>query len=262
MGRALQVLSGYVTAPSTTITALTMGSGDSLTVRSFDKGNAWLLQAWQDNQTAGTLRIKSPRMHDDVQGIRLQAGAANPRPLMPTVATPLESQDTLGVGLSGSGTAGDIESASLLVMYEDLDGVNGRFIDYPTLLARASQMMGVENTLSLGTSGGYSGEEAINAEFDNMKANRDYALLGCVVSAECCTVGWRGSDTGNLRVACPGNATMRELTSNWFVWLSIRYQTALIPVFNASNKGGILIDGVQDENGTDTTVTSIFMELN
>jgi hypothetical protein len=35
----------------------------------------------------------------------------------------------------------------------------------------------------------------------------------------------------------------------------------LIPVFNSANKGGILIDAAQDENGTDVTVNSIFAEL-
>jgi hypothetical protein len=119
----------------------------------------------------------------------------------------------------------------------------------------------VENTLSLGTSGGYSGEEAINAEFDLGKANVDYALLGYTVSAECAMVGWRGADTGNFRVGGPGNEVYKNLTADWFVRLSHAYDLPTIPVFNWSNKSGVLVDGVQDENGTDTTVTSIFAEL-
>lgn len=262
MGRGVELLTGFVTAPSTTQTALTMASGNSLTIRNHDQGRAWLLQAWNDNQTAGVLRIFSPRMHDGVQGLRLQAGTANPRPLLPNIPTPLESQDTISVDLSGSATAGDIETACLLVMYEDLPGVNGRFIDVPTLRNRARQLMAVQNTtLSLGTAGGYSGEVAINASFDNLKANRDYALLGYHVSAECAAIRWRGSDLGNLGVGGPGNLANKDITSQWFVWLSEKFQTALIPVFNASNKGSFLIDGAQDENGTDVTVSSIFMEL-
>ena len=31
-----------------------------------------------------------------------------------------------------------------------------------------------------------------------------------------------------------------------------------MPIFNAANKNGILIDGAQDENGADPLVTSIF----
>lgn len=262
MGRAVELLSGFVTAPSTTQTALTMATGNSNVVRNFNQpARAFLLQAWNDNQTAGVLRALSPRMHDGVQGIRMQAGAANPRPLLPYVPTPLESQDTLTLDLSGSATAGDIESASFLVLYEDLPGVAGRFIDKPTLYARGRQMMAVQSTLALGTAGGYSGEVAINATFDNIKANKDYALLGYHVTVECCSVRWRGSDTGNLGVGGPGNLTNRDVTSQWFVLLAEKFGFPMIPVFNGSNKGSILIDGVQDENGADTVVSSILMEL-
>ena len=59
----------------------------------------------------------------------------------------------------------------------------------------------------------------------------------------------------------PGEETERELTSDWFVRLSRAYGIPLIPVFSAENKGGITVEGVQDENGADVTVTSIFAEL-
>ena len=121
--------------------------------------------------------------------------------------------------------------------------------------------MGNENTIATGTAGGWSGEEAINAEFDNFKAHTDYALMGYIVSAECLAVRWRGSDTGNLGVGGPGNIAPQFGTNNWFVDLSDRYGMPLIPVFNSANKSAILIDAAQDENGTDVTVTSIFAQL-
>ena len=121
--------------------------------------------------------------------------------------------------------------------------------------------MCVENTLALGTSGDYSGEEAINSEFDQLKANTDYALLGYNVSVICNAVRWRGSDLGNLGVGGPGNAVDKNMTTNWFVDLSKKTGIPLIPVFNSANKGAILVDGQQDEDGTDTVLTSIFAEL-
>jgi len=263
MGKALELLTGYVVAPGATFTPLTMAAGNSLTIRNAPVDTKiLLLQAWADNQAAGTLRIRSPRLHDNVQGIRLDVTAGDPVPLlahgMPQLLIP---QDELTVELTGSAVAGDIETACLLVYYDELPGIAARFIDVPTLKRRMRHVFTVENTISLGTAGGYSGEEAINSEFDEFKANTDYALLGYVVDTECACVRWRGSDTGNLGLGGPGNEVLRDLTAKWFVWLTQEYGIPLIPVFNSANKAAILIDGAQDENGADTTVTSIMAEL-
>lgn len=263
MGLAMEVVTGFATAPSTTFTAVTMGAGNTLTVRNAPFGSKiWLLQAWADNQVAGNLRIRSPKLHDNVQGIRLHVSVSDVKPLLPYgLRQPLIPQDTLIVELTGSGVAGDIESASFLVFYEDLPGTAGRFISEDQLRQAATGIVTVENTLALGTAGGYSGEEAINAEFDLLKANTDYAVLGYIASAECCTIGYRGADTGNLRVGGPGDELGRDVTSQWFLYLARRFGAPMIPVFNSANRAGFLIDGVQDENGTDVTVTTILAEL-
>jgi len=263
MGKALELITGYVIAPGTTLTAWTLASGNSVAIRSapLDR-KVYLLEMWADNQGAGTLRVRSPRLHDNVQGIRYGITVSDPVPLMPPgFPQPLIPQDALVVEHSGSAATGDIETGCLLIYYEDLPGVDARLISPADLKARIRHIMTVENTLSFGTAGGYSGEEAINTEFDLWKADVDYALLGYVVSAECACVRWRGADTGNLGVGGPGNEANRDLTSRWFAYLSEKTGIPLIPVFNAANKNGILIDGAQDENGTAVTVTSIFAEL-
>src|SRR5574341_703146 len=259
MGRAFEVITGFVTAPSTTFTALTMASGNTLTVRNAPLGSEIrMLQAWTDQQTAGNIRIRSPKLHDNVQGIRLFSVASEVYPLFPMGAYQrLIPQDTLVVEMTGSGTAGDIETMAMLIYYSDLPGSDARLITPEEAMRRMTNIVAVENTLSLGTAGGYSGEEAINAEFDLLKANTDYALIGYLVSAECAVVRWRGADTANLGVGGPGNETNKRVTSTFFMDLSHFYQLPLIPVFNSANKGAVLIDGAQDENGTDTTVTSI-----
>lgn len=263
MGKALEVISGRVTAPGATLTALTMNTGDTLVVRNAPiESIIRLLNAWTDNQVAGTFRIRSPRLHDNVEGIRLDASVSEVKPLLPRrIVQQLVPQDTLVAQLSGSGVAGDIESAALLLQYDNLPGVSARLIDVPTLLANTLHIMTIENTLALGVAGDYSGEEAITAEFDQLKANTDYALIGYLVDTECALVGWRGSDTGNLRVGGPGDELGRDYTASWFYDLAMAYQMPLIPVFNSANKDAILIDGVQDENGADVTVTSIFAQL-
>jgi hypothetical protein len=119
----------------------------------------------------------------------------------------------------------------------------------------------VNNTLALGTAGGYSGEEALNAETDLLKNNTDYALLGYLVDVQCAAVRIRGADTGNLGVGGPGDRLGRHYTSDWFVRLSMATGLPCIPVFNAANRAGILVDGVQNQGGADPTVTWIFAEL-
>jgi len=263
VGNALELITGFVTAPGTTFTAWTLAAGNSLVVRNAPlEKRILLLQAWADNQGAGTMRIRSAKLHDNVQGIRLDITVGDPVPLLPMYKPqPLYPQDELTVEHTGSAVTGDIETGCLLIWYEDLPGVDAKLINAAELKERLVHIMTVENTLSLGTAGGYSGEEAINAEFDLWKANTEYALLGYTVDTECACVRWRGADVGNLGVGGPGNELIRELTRKWFLWLSEETGLPLIPVFNSANKGAILIDGAQDENGADTTVTSIFAEL-
>ena len=263
MGMALEVLTGIATAPSTTATALTMAAGNSATVRNTGLNTrVELLQAWFDVQAAGFFRIRSPNLHDNVQGIRWNTIAASPMPLMPRgLPQKLIPQDSLVLEITGSATGGDIETACLLVWYEDLPGVSARFIDKEMLMRRVVNVVTVQNTLALGTAGGYSGEEAINAEFDQFKANTDYAILGMVSNITVATIRYRGSDTGNLGLGVPGLALQQEFTASWFIWLSESYQRPLIPVFNSANKDNLLIDGATDENGTDAIVTTVLAEL-
>lgn len=263
MGKALQMVTGFVTAPSTTLTAWTMASGDTLAVRSMAEGSqAHLLNVWCDNQAAGSIQIKSPLFHDDVTGIQANIVASEVYPLLPQfIGQRLYSQDTLSVKQSGSATAGDIESGSMLLYYDNVNGADAKLFMPGEIFPRIQHIMTAYNTLALGTSGGYSGEEKITDEINNWKANRDYALLGYVVSAECCSVGWRGNATANLRLGGPGNETQKEMTANWFVYLSQMTGKPCIPVFNTADNASILIDGVQDENGTDVLVTSYFALL-
>jgi len=149
----------------------------------------------------------------------------------------------------------------VLLFYEDVTGSDAHLIKYDELQSRGLNVVGVENTLALGTGGGYSGSEAINAEYDLLKSGVEYALVGYLTSAECTTLGWTSPDFANARVGGPGNETEKEMTANWFARLARDWNLPLIPVLNGSNKGNTTIDGVQDENGTDALVISLFVEL-
>lgn len=263
MGRALQVVSGFVTAPDAAGLAWTMASGDTLAIRNTPEGNPiHLVNLWADNQSAGFLNVRSALLHDNVVGIQAGALAATVLPLMPMgIGQILKPQDLLTVVQSGSAVAGDIECGSLLVYYNELPGADARLATYDQVRNRIESYMYVRNTLATGTAGGYSGEEAINAEVDQWKANRDYALLGYYNGVQCATIGWRGPDTSNLRVGGPGDAIHRDVTGNWFQMLSMSTGLPCIPIINAANKAATLIDCMQDENGADPIVTSVFALL-
>jgi hypothetical protein len=269
-GSALELLTFRVTAPSTTLTAVTMNTDNSNIIRDFTPPNgAYIMTLWGKHQTAGRIQVKSPNLHEATRGITVYDTVGNPDTLLPMIGmNPLQRNDQLSILMDGSGTGGDIELGALLVYYDQLPNISARLIDADELRARGGQEVAIENTLSLATSGDYTGSEAINAEYDILKPDRDYALLGGSVSALCLCIRYRGIDTGGLGVGFPGNPTLKFMTVNWFVWLSevIREKTGkpgkCIPVISGINKSQLFVDGVQDENGTDTTVETMFQELN
>jgi len=263
MGSALDTISGFVTAPGSTFTAWTTGLGDSLQIRNSNPAKRTLLmESWAYNQSAGTLRIRSPKLHDNVQGIRASVFPASTDFLLPLQLNQLlYPQDILIAEQTGSATGGQIESGSLLIYYEDLPGVAGRFIDYTGLTKRGVNLVNVELGLTPSAAGGYSGQLALNAQFDLLQANTDYAVVGYVVSARCTTVALRGPDTGNLRCSGPGEPGKRDQTSQWFVQLSQSTNIPLCPVINSANKGGTFTDCVQNQAATAVTVNWILVQL-
>jgi hypothetical protein len=263
-GAGLEIVSGFVTAPGATFTAWTVATGNSLQIRSASFGKPiWLVGAWAFNQVAGVMRIRSPRLHDFVQGIRMRISATNSDALYPDSALygwkqSLIPQDVLTVEHTGTAVGGQIETGSLLVYYEDLPGIAGRFIDNDLLEKAGVNIIGQEVSITTGVAGGYSGQVAINVTNDNFKANTDYALLGGMVDVRAGSIRIQGVDTGNLGVGYPAEPTQRHLTSNWFQRLSTSLRRPLIPVFNSANKTAILVDATGNQ-GAITTVATLFM---
>jgi hypothetical protein len=263
MGKAMEILSGSASAPGATLTALTMAAGDSLTVRNFVNGKARLLTAFPTGQTTlGAFQIRSPRMHDNVRGLQYPNPVApNFPPLWTPACQELVAQDQLNVLISGSAGAGDLMLASLLVMYDDLPGIEGNFITPDELKSKMVDLVTIQNTITTTTGPNYTGAVAINATNDLMKANTPYALLGYALTVACGCVTWRGSDTGNLRVGGFGQPTMLEDTRDWFIKLSQLSNLPCIPVFNSANKANTFVEAQQDENAAATVLYSFFAQL-
>lgn len=246
MGRALEIVGGFATNPGATFTTLTPSTGQSFVVRGTDTSKGtWLLSSWAFNASVGELRITSPRLHDQSQGIRNRVTAAFTAPLAPghtnaSFAQRLYAQDNITVQLTGGGA--EIDVAGLLIGYDDLAGVSGRFIDHPTLKKSGINLVTAEVTVTAVVTGNFGGGVAINSSFDTLIANTDYAIVGGMTDTRGNSVGITGVDLGNLRVGFPAEPTIRDETQNWFQQLSAAFNAPYIPVINSANKSATIID--------------------
>lgn len=261
MGLGAEIITGRVTNPGAVFTAVTPATGDNFTVRNYQfQAAAYVETLWGLEGTAGTVRVRSPRMHDNVQGLRANVTAGTPQPLLPyEVEQPLYPQDTLIVEMTGGAAETDV--VSLLNWYADVPGVDARLHTWDEIKPRIKNILTIETAHNTGaTLGDYGGGVAINSSFDLLKANTDYAILGYLTSVSVCSVGYRGPDTGNLRIGGPGS-NQRIESRDWFVELSRSSGRPFIPVINSANKAGTTIDLVHNAGAVAVTVDSIVAEL-
>jgi hypothetical protein len=238
---AIETVTGRVTNPGAAFAALTPNSGNTFTVRAHpQEGTAFLAEMWTQQATAGALRVKSPRMHDDVVGIRAITQAADIRRVLPEEARQtLYPTDELTVEMTGG--AAEVDSAALFIYYEQLGGINARLMSWEEISPRIEHLyMHPVAVAGPATSGDWSAGTRLDTTADEFKANRDYALLGYTLDAPVLSVAIAGSDTGNLKVGGPGPLLADE-TRAFFVDQSRRLGKPCIPIINAANRQGTLV---------------------
>jgi len=249
---------------------LAAASGDSLQLRFLDpNADIRLLELWGGNNANDCdFSIASPLLHDPNIGIRVAhsfdptlAGVdGNPQ----LYFSPYEWQkyrpsDTLTVQVNG--TAADDVTLTQLVYYEGPDVPVGKFIGYGELMARTRNLVGIfVNAVPHATTSTYGTSRALNADSAILKANTDYALIGCTVQVPCTTVTIRGPETGNFRVPMPGHWDQHQ-SGGFFLELSRRFNLPLMPVFNANNAGNISVEAATAGGGTTPHVVLKFAEL-
>jgi hypothetical protein len=262
-GPVLDTVGFSGTAIGATLAAGTVFTGDSFQIKNTRGGSpAYLIQAWSDHQVAGIVRVRSPKFHDNVDGLRWRALIGVLDPQIPLGAPQqLFSQDTLTGELSGSAVAGDIESVLMMIYYPDLDGSNARLQTWDYVRGKMRNLVGQRIAMTIGSTAGYNGARAINADTDLLKANTDYALLGATTDVETAAITIRGADTSNFRVAIPGETSLVHHTNYWFKRLAMATGFPLIPIINSANKGGTQVEVVGDENGGTANVTLWLAEL-
>lgn len=260
MPRGVEVVAGRALNPGATLTGVTINTGNSLTVRSFnDPASAWLDALWTQGATAGAIRIRSAKLHDFVQGIRFVNVAGVSRNLIPDeLAQRLFSQDTLTVEVSGGGAETDV--AAFLAYYEDAGGLDARVASWDQVLPRIVNILTNEVVVTApATAGDWSAGTAINATNDLLKANTDYAILGYQTLGAVAAVGIQGSDTSNLRTGGPGTTESIE-TRDWFLSMGKATGRPYIPIINSANKGATLVS-VCNATAAGTTVDLIMAQL-
>lgn len=266
MGAALELVSFLDVDAPAAFAAMTNNTGNSNVVRNASANSKiWMLTCW-GNATgqAINVRVRSPLMHDNQQGLRFHVQVDNlgvlqspeyPQQLYPQDALLVEDQSIVADG------AANVHMFSMLVYYEDLPGISANLVTPDYVKARYESKMATENTIATTATGDYGGEEAINAELDQFKANRWYALLGYTVSVDGGSVRYRGADVGNLGIGGPAESDDPFFTAFFFSWLSDKSGKPCIPSFNSANRAAVLIDATQDEAGADILVTSMFALL-
>ena len=254
----MQLVSAMGTAINTTLAALTAVTGDSLTVPTFpDTKKAWILQVWADVQVAGTARLRWPQGHDNVNGIRVDTIIGDTTPMLPWgFPVRIYPNTPISVELAGSAVAGDVEHVCMLQLYEELPGQLGQYISPADLKGKMEALVTVENTITTGTAGIWSGAEAISAEINQFRSDLNYAILGFKTDTECAGVGYRANAWANTRIGGPGIETEPWLVSDWFAYLSTTYGYACIPFFAGGDHATVQIEALIDENGADPTITT------
>jgi hypothetical protein len=221
-------------------TAVTPFAGQSLQVRNTELTNKITLNGvWAQGATAMNIRIRSPRMHDVVNGIRLRApGAVGPADLLPgDLATKLYPQDTPTVEING--TAAEVDLIFLTYIYDTLEGADGRFATWDQVKPRIVNLTSNDIAIAAGAAAAWSAGTAFSAGSWAPYPNTDYAVLGWESATLEGAIAIAGVDTGSLKVGGPGG-TDPEFTRDYFKRDAIDSGQPRIPIVNSANNGTIL----------------------
>lgn len=260
MPRALEVISGYVHSVSSTLTALTMATGDSATVRAFNPASsARLLGIGRQGATAGIVRVRSPLFHDNVKGIHFAVSETPSWALLPPeIAQPLHPQDNLI--LEGNGESSGYDTHTFLLEYDDLPGAAARLASEGDIVGNYKSTVTVEvATTSASTPASWT-DTVITTTDDLLHANTDYAVLGYTVDTAIAGVAIKGVDTSNLRVGATGKV-FGGLTDRFFLDLSRFTGRPCIPVFNSANKASTYVSTIDSGASTTSNITLVLAEL-
>jgi hypothetical protein len=236
---AIDTIASYQGTSGSTLAAGVWATGDSGTIRNFpDSAQARLLTVGYDDVTAAsTFRIRSPLLHDNVDGIQFDPGSAAPSELLsPQIVQPLQAQDTLTAEFTTAATTGKALGA-FGIFYSQLPGATARLYMRGDIQGNVRNIKPVRIAVGSGANTAGAWYDLVITTTENLlHANTDYAVLGAAFNQAVAVVGVKGTDTGNLRVCVPGG-TNNPYSPEAFVRLSEQSGLPTIPVINAANAG-------------------------
>lgn len=260
MGAILETLTGRATNPAA-LTALTMNTGDSLAIRAFGEAVVAKVEGlWTQQVTAGFLRLRSPRMHDNVQGIRLASPAGSPVNLMPNeLEQRVYQTDTLIAEIQGGGA--EVDAMAIQMYYDGVASGAARLATWDQVKPLIKNVSGAQiDVAGPVTSGDWSAGTNLTNFTDQFHADTYYAVLGYQTDAPVLAVAVKGPDTGNYKAGGPGAQNQIE-TRDWFIEQSRLHGTPHIPVIQAQNKGNTQVHVARITAAGTVNVTLILAEL-
>lgn len=266
MGAASHMVAASAATGTTAQTvAFAAVTGDTLAIRNFNlTDTAWLEQIIGHYADADdVLRVRSPMLHDDVQGIRLRPASTSPEQLLPRRNSQvILPQDTLTVELIVPTAHGSsvTDVAVLGFYYSNLPEVNSRLMNPGDIGGRVKTVHTLEVPVTVSGTAGVWASTALSSAVGILHANTDYAVLGYTVDVACAAVAVRGPDTNNLRVGGSGTINVWE-TKEFFVNSSLDTSRPHIPVFNSANAGATFVDVSSNAVTGTPNVTLIIAEL-
>lgn len=260
MPNAVQTIAGFFTAAGAGTGVATPAPGDTFQVPSFDlNSKAWLEQVSANGASLDFVRIRSPRLHDNNQGLRIFIGANQNRALLPWGnGEVLYPSDAPVVEIDETAAA----TGAILVTYgyDDLPGISPRLAHWSDVQPRIVHVMGCEVDVTSGAIGAWGASSALNSSFDNFEAGADYALLGYTCSAGTLGIAVTGKDTGNLKVGGPGSADPIDVKDYFIKWSDMTGR-ARIPIIAANNKGSTVLQNVDSTAAKAVKVTLYLAQL-
>jgi hypothetical protein len=236
-------------------------AGDSVNIPNFAAGTPASLLAVSGGAVAsGIIRIRSPLIHDQAQGLRLVRGAG-PQVVFapPDAPQPLFAQDHLIIETSAGATAKSV--VAWWIYLSNMPGAAANLRTAQEVEAATVNVTGLLCTLAgVAAAGTYSGEQAINVTQNTLRANTNYALMGATFSETIDVAMVNGPDTGHYNVGIPGLAE-NIWTRRWFMDLSLLTGLPLVPVINSANAGATMIKAASVEAHAAPNISLILAQL-
>ena len=258
---ALDTIASFQTTVASSFAAGVMATGDSASIRNFPQPSyAQLVAAYSDHVTSvQPWRVRSPLLHDNVQGIRFFPGQTPAATLLPRqVQQKLQAQDLLTFEQSTAAATGKALTA-LGIYYPSLPGAASRLYGLGDIDPLIRNIKPVAINIAIGANTAGQWFDALITSTENLlHANTDYAVLGIATDNPVAAIAVKGIDTGNLRCSVPGIVNA-DVTSDWFVRLSLAAELPLIPVINAANAPATFVSIIS--SATTTVATNVQLIL-